>query len=157
MKIFNLLFVVVNFSSSNMCTRRAFPQSFNWLTSRNISRITYVYKLQDIQEIVRASESSSWKIREEGVHKLKTRINEERGFNTRERRIVLHLFENLLNDNHAKILGTVSVLTCSVFLFRTFEKKIDFYVYPVFHVGRLSLKIEALKSEFTLPIIQRFL
>jgi hypothetical protein len=56
---------------------------------------------------VRASESSSWKIREEGVHKLKTRINEERGFNTRERRIVLQLFENLLNDNHAKILGTV--------------------------------------------------
>ncbi|KAL5257520.1 hypothetical protein ACHWQZ_G012456 [Mnemiopsis leidyi] len=74
----------------------------------------------DIQEIVRASESSSWKIREEGVHKLKTRINEERGFNTRERRIVLQLFENLLNDNHAKILGTtLDVLDEFLALYRT--------------------------------------
>ena len=64
--------------------------------------------LQDIHEIVRASDSSSWKIREEGVHKLKVRINEERGFNVRERKIVLQLFEQLLNDNHAKILGSVS-------------------------------------------------
>ncbi|XP_063674525.1 CLIP-associating protein 1-A-like isoform X44 [Bolinopsis microptera] len=74
----------------------------------------------DIQEIVRASESSSWKIREEGVHKLKVRINEERGFNTRERRMVLHLFEQMLNDNHAKILGTtLDVLDEFLALYRT--------------------------------------
>ena len=59
---------------------------------------------------MRAAENTSWKVREEGVLKLQTRINEERGFNARERKIVLNLFETLLNDNHARILGLVSTL-----------------------------------------------
>ncbi|XP_063674519.1 CLIP-associating protein 1-A-like isoform X39 [Bolinopsis microptera] len=90
------------------------------LSSAGSNQSSVKSRMEDIQEIVRASESSSWKIREEGVHKLKVRINEERGFNTRERRMVLHLFEQMLNDNHAKILGTtLDVLDEFLALYRT--------------------------------------
>ena len=76
---------------------------------------------QDIHEIQRAAESSSWKIREEAVKKLKARINEERGFNSRERKIVLQLFELLLGDNHAKILGSVRDYEFHLLIFAFFH------------------------------------
>ena len=62
---------------------------------------------QDLYDIARAVENTSWQVRKEAVDKLLVRINDDRGFNTRERKIVLQLFDTLLTDNHAKILGAV--------------------------------------------------